>query len=234
MVSLTACIVPAVSAALTKKDKVGAGKIAESALRVGALLALPAGVGLAVLAGPIIQLLYPETNQEVGTHCLLVLGIASIFVCIMLLCNAILQANGRAALPIWFIAIGSAIKLAVNFILVQVPAIGIEGAPVGTLACFAIVSILELLAIKRVTPHPPKYLRVFVKPTLAAAIMGAAAWGCYGLLSGRLGNTLAVAGAIVVAVVIYALLVVVLRIVSRDDLSLMPKGEKIARLLHIR
>lgn len=234
MVSLTACIVPAVSAALTKKDKVGAGKIAESALRVGALLALPAGVGLAVLAGPIIQLLYPETNQEVGTHCLLVLGIASIFVCIMLLCNAILQANGRAALPIWFIAIGSAIKLAVNFILVQVPAIGIEGAPVGTLACFAIVSILELLAIKRVTPHPPKYLRVFVKPTLAAALMGAAAWGCYGLLSGHLGNTLAVAGAIVVAVVIYALLVVVLRIVSRDDLSLMPKGEKIARLLHIR
>ena len=73
-----------------------------------------------------------------------------------------------------------------------------------------------------------------MKPTLAAALMGAAAWGCYGLLSGHLGNTLAVAGAIVVAVVIYALLVVVLRIVSRDDLSLMPKGEKIARLLHIR
>ena len=83
MVSLTACIVPAVSAALTKKDKVGAGKIAESALRVGAMLALPAGIGLTVLAGPIIQLLYPETNQEVGTQCLMVLGIASIFVCII-------------------------------------------------------------------------------------------------------------------------------------------------------
>ena len=104
MVSLTACIVPAVSAALTKKDKIGAGKIAESALRVGALLALPAGVGLAVLSGPIIQMLYPETNQEIASHCLMVLGIASAFVCMMLLCNAILQANGRAALPIWFIA----------------------------------------------------------------------------------------------------------------------------------
>lgn len=93
MVSLTACIVPAVSAALTRKDKLGAGKIAESALRVGALLALPAGVGLAVLSGPIIQMLYPETNQEVASHCLLVLGIASAFVCMMLLCNAILQAQ---------------------------------------------------------------------------------------------------------------------------------------------
>ena len=109
MVSLTACIVPAVSAALTKKDKVGAGKIAESALRVGAMLALPAGIGLTVLAGPIIQLLYPETNQEVGTQCLMVLGIASIFVCIMLLCNAILQASGFVNLPIVIMVAGCAV-----------------------------------------------------------------------------------------------------------------------------
>ena len=234
MVSLTACIVPAVSAALTKKDKVGAGKIAESALRVGAMLALPAGIGLTVLAGPIIQLLYPETNQEVGTQCLMVLGIASIFVCIMLLCNAILQANGRTALPIWFIAIGSAIKLGVNFVLVQMPSVGIKGAPVGTLVCFGVVSVLELAAIKRVTPHPPKYLRVFGKAAVAAVLMGAAAWASYGLLSGHFGNTLSVAGAILVGCVVYVILVVALRVVSKDDLSLMPKGEKIAKLLRIR
>lgn len=85
-------------------------------------------MGLTVLAGPIIQLLFPETNQEVASACMRILGIASIFVCIMLLCNAILQANGRAALPIWFIAIGSAAKLAVNFCLVQTPSVGIKGA----------------------------------------------------------------------------------------------------------
>ena len=234
MVSLTACIVPAVSAALTRKDTLGAGKIAESALRVGALLALPAGVGLAVLSGPIIQMLYPETNQEVASHCLLVLGIASAFVCMMLLCNAILQASGRAALPIWFIAIGSAIKLGVNFLLVQLPSVGIKGAPMGTLVCFALVSVMELVAIKRVTPHPPKYLRVFVKPALAAALMGAAVWAGYGLLHRFLGNTMAVAGSIVLGGLVYGVLVLVLRIVSRDDLSLMPKGDKIAKLLHIR
>lgn len=234
MVSLTACIVPAVSAALTKKDTLGAGKIAESALRVGALLALPAGVGLSVLSAPIIQMLYPETNQEVASHCLFLLGIASIFVCMMLLCNAILQANGRAALPIWFIAISSAVKLLVNFVLVQLPAVGIKGAPMGTLVCFALVSVMELVAIKKVTPHPPRYLRVFVKPIIAAVIMGAAAWAAYGLLSNTFGNTLSVAGAIVVGCVVYAVLVVVLRIVSRDDLSLMPKGDKIAKLLRIK
>ena len=234
MVSLTACIVPAVSAALTRKDTLGAGKIAESALRVGALLALPAGVGLSVLSAPIIQMLYPETNQEVASHCLFLLGIASIFVCMMLLCNAILQANGRAALPIWFIAISSAVKLLVNFVLVQLPAVGIKGAPMGTLVCFVLVAVLELIAIKRVTPHPPRYLRVFVKPTIAAVLMGAAAWAAYGLLSTHLSNALAVVGAIVIACLVYAVLVLALRIVSREDLSLMPKGDKIAKLLRIR
>lgn len=63
-----------------------------------------------------------------------------------------------AALPIWFIAIGSATKLAVNFVLVQIPSVGIKGAPMGTLVCFALVSVMELVAIKKVTPHPPKYL----------------------------------------------------------------------------
>lgn len=234
MVSLTACIVPAVSAALTTKDKLGAGKVAESALRVGAMLAIPAGVGLAALSGSIIQLLYPETNQEVASACMFILGIASIFVCIMLLCNAILQANGRASLPILFIAIGSVLKLMVNFCLVQQPSVGIKGAPIGTLVCFSLVAVMELAAIKKVTPYPPKYLRVFVKPLIAALAMGAAAWASYGLFAARLGNTLAVCGAIVVGVVIYGVLVILLRAVSKDDLSLMPKGDKIAKLLRIK
>jgi stage V sporulation protein B len=112
--------------------------------------------------------------------------------------------------------------------------VGIKGAPVGTLVCFTLVAVLELIAIKRVTPYPPKYLRVFLKPAIAAGVMGAAAWASYGILSGHLGNTLSVAGAIVVAGVVYLALVLVLRIVSKDDLSLMPKGEKIARILRIK
>lgn len=231
MVSLTACIVPAIAACLTRKDRRGAGRIAESALRVGFLLACPAGVGLAVLSGPIIHLIYPETNQEVASHCLFLLGIASVFVCMMLLCNAVLQANNRAALPIWFIALGSALKLGVNFVLVQT--IGIKGAPTGTLVCFSMVSILELLAIKRVTKYPPRYSRVFAKPAIASVVMGAAVWASNGLLTRLVGPNLAVVGAIVVGCLIYGALVLVLHIVSRSDLELMPKGDKIARLLHI-
>ena len=64
--------------------------------------------------------------------------------------------------------------------------------------------------------------------------MGAAAWAGYGLLSPALGSTLGVLGAIVVGGIVYAVLVLVLKMVSKDDLALMPKGDKIARLLHIK
>ena len=49
----------------------------------------------------------------------------------------------------------------------------------------------------------------------------------------RTGNALMTLGAIGVAVVIYAVLVIALRAISRDDLALMPKGDKIARLLRL-
>ena len=49
----------------------------------------------------------------------------------------------------------------------------------------------------------------------------------------RTGNALLTLGAIGVAVVVYGVLVVALRAISRDDLSLMPKGDKIARLLRL-
>lgn len=239
MVSLTACIVPAVSAALTKKDKIGAGKIAESALRVGALLALPAGVGLAVLSGPIIQMLYPETNQEIASHCLMVLGIASAFVCIQVVAASILQANGIVNLPIITVAIGGVVKILVNYTLVGDPRIMIIGAPVGTLCCFAVVSVLNLIIIKRSIPNPPRYGVVFFKPLIAAAVMAGAAWAGHGLfarfLSGSfVKSALATLLAIVVGAAVYLIMVLILHVISKEDLELMPKGEKIAKILHIK
>ena len=223
MVSLTACIVPAISACLTKKDRLGSGKIAESALRVGAMLALPAGVGLAVLAGPIIQLLFPETNQEVASACMRILGIASIFVCIMLLCNAILRPTaGQAAHLVYRHRqrgqAGGELLPGAN------PSVGIKGAPVDDPGVLCAGGGDGAGCHQAGYPYPPNISGSSLRPPWPPWSWGAAAWAGYGLLASRLGNTLAVAGAIVVGGIVYVVLVLVLRVVSRDDLSLMPKG----------
>ena len=234
MVPLTACIIPAVSAALARRDRREAQKVSESALRVGLLLALPMGMGLCALGGPIMGLLFPRIDTAVAGPLLSTLGIASIFVALQLLCNSILQANGMVNLPIVAVVIGGLVKIAVNYTLVGNPAIRINGAPVGTLCCFLVVDILEMLIIRRAVPQPPSFLRALLKPLAAALVMAAAAWASYGLLNRFLGNALSTVGAIGVGVIIYLILVLALRAISPDDLALMPKGDKIAKILKIQ
>lgn len=240
MVPFTACIVPAVSACIARRDRLGAHRTTESAMRISALIALPCGFGLFALGTPIIQLLtVGNVDETIAGPLLSILGIASFFVCIQVVASAILQANGIINLPIITMIIGGVAKVIVSYTLVGNPKYMIFGAPVGTLTCFVVVSVLNLLIIKRLVPQPPRLMAVFVKPVIASALMAAAAWGCHGVLArvfhgSFLMNTVAVGGAILAGVVVYVILIVALRVLSKEDMEMMPKGDKIAKLLHIR
>ena len=249
MAAITASVIPAVSAALARRDRRGAARITGSALRITALLSFPMGVGLFVLGTPIIRLLFPKLNVAVAGPLLSTLGIATPFVCMVLVCNSVLQAHGFINLPVIVMVLGGIVKIVNNYNLVG--AIGIAGAPVGNILCFGLALVLDLVVITRVIPNRPRLLPIFAKPAVASAVMGGAAWAVYGLLSrilsseqvdqagqtvravSRIGNAAGIFLAIAVAGVVYLVLVIALRAISRDDLALMPKGDKLARLLRL-
>ena len=249
MAAITASVIPAVSAALARRDRRGAARITGSALRITALLSFPMGVGLFVLGTPIIRLLFPKLNVAVAGPLLSTLGIATPFVCMVLVCNSVLQAHGFINLPVIVMVLGGIVKIVNNYNLVG--AIGIAGAPVGNILCFGLALVLDLVVITRVIPNRPRLLPIFAKPAIASAVMGGAAWAVYGLLSrilsseqvdqagqtvravSRMGNAAGIFLSIAVAGVVYLVLVIALRAISRDDLALMPKGDKLARLLRL-
>ena len=238
MAAITAAVIPAVSGTLARRDRKGAARVAGSALRISALLAFPMGVGLYVLGEPIMALIFPSLTSQLAGPLLSTLGLATVFVCMMLVCNSILQAYGFVNLPVIIMLAGGVIKIVLNYNVVVLPQVGIYGAPLGNIFCFALCLILDLTVMARVIPGRPKYIPLFAKPAAAAAVMGLGAWAVHGLLAkllaaNRLGNAVATLAAIVVAVVIYGVLVIVLRAITKEDLSLMPKGEKIARILHL-
>lgn len=238
MAAITAAVIPAVSGTLARRDRKGAARVAGSALRISALLAFPMGVGLYVLGEPIMALIFPSLTSQLAGPLLSTLGLATVFVCMMLVCNSILQAYGFVNLPVIIMLAGGVIKIVLNYNVVVLPQVGIYGAPLGNIFCFALCLILDLIVMARVIPGRPKYIPLFAKPAAAAAVMGLGAWAVHGLLAkllaaNRLGNAVATLAAIVVAVVIYGVLVIVLRAITKEDLSLMPKGEKIARILHL-
>ena len=238
MAAITAAVIPAVSGTLARRDRKGAARVAGSALRISALLAFPMGVGLYVLGEPIMALIFPSLTSQLAGPLLSTLGLATVFVCMMLVCNSILQAYGFVNLPVVIMLAGGVIKIVLNYNVVVLPQVGIYGAPLGNIFCFALCLILDLIVMARVIPGRSKYIPLFAKPAAAAAVMGLGAWAVHGLLAkllaaNRLGNAVATLAAIVVAVAIYGVLVIVLRAITKEDLSLMPKGEKIARILHL-
>ena len=240
MVPLTACIVPGVSACIARRDGLGAQRTTESAMRISAMIALPCAAGLFVLGSPIMHLLTGgEVDVTIAGPLLSILGIASLFVCIQVVAASILQANGIVILPIVTMVIGGVAKILVSYTLVGNPRMMIFGAPMGTLTCFVIVGVLNLLIIKWKVPHPPRYFVVFCKPLVASVLMGGAVWAAHGLLArvftgSFLMSAVATAGAILVGVVVYAILILALRTLTREDMEMMPGGKKLAKILHIR
>ena len=226
------------TAALTVKNLSGARHTEESAVRTMALITMPCAVGLAVLSEPIIRLLasnYGAESVATATPILMYLGIAVIFNSTVLLFNAIMQAHGDVTTPVVNMLIGGIVKVIVNYILVGIPALNIVGAAIGTVICYLTITILDLIAMRKTVTTRPVIFRNIVRPGLAALLMGAATVLSYRVLARLVSsNTVACLGALVIAVIAYAILVLALQCITYEDCMLFPKGEKIAKILHIK
>ena len=236
---LTISIVPAISGAIARKDRRSAAKVSEDSMRISAVIAVPMGVGLAVLAEPIMHVLYPGSHLS-GPRLLAVMGIASFFVCLVLMENAILQASGKEKLTMMTLILGGLVKIAVNWFLVAQRSINIHGAPIGTLASYCVMAVLDYVFLCRTLSYRPKLNTILLKPVVGSALMGAAAWGSYGVLDyllpihGRLHTLVCMFLAIVLAVAVYLILTITMRMITKEDMALIPGGDKIAGLLRMQ
>ena len=236
---LTVSIVPAIAAEIVKKNNSGAAKISEDSMRISMALALPMGVGLAVLSEPIMNVLYP-TAHESGGMLLCLLGIASVFVCFSLMSTAVLQASGSEKLTVYSIIAGGVVKIIVNWFLVAMPQVNIYGAPIGTICCYITMCVMNLVFIRRSIKSPISMRSIFLRPLLPTIIMGAVAFAVYYgamLVLPAERSLFVLAGmcvSIVAAVIVYAVSVIKLRAITAEDMELIPKGDKIAKLLKMK
>lgn len=244
VVPLSVSVIPAVSAYIAHKNYKSASTVTAAAIKICVLMGLPMAAGMSVLAHPIVAVLYPGTHPE-GPASLAILGVASFFVCLTMMTNSILQAYGHELVPVVTMPIGGVVKIILNWVLISDPAIGVRGAAWSSIVCYLLICAINIAFICLRVPERPRMLRIFVKPVIAVLIMSAAAWlsfrglsallGMVGLdMMGRLGQLIALAGAIVVAVIVYFLAILLLKAISREELELVPKGDKLAKLLKIR
>ncbi len=242
IVPITVSVIPAITANLTLGKDQELRQTEESAARITGLLSLPCSIGLVVLAGPVMGLLFGYTGEQLqlATTLMATLGVSIFLYAVIQYTNAMLQSHGYAHVPVIHMLICGAMKLAVVYVLVGNPYIGILGAPLGMILCYVCIGVLNLIAARRLIPQRPALIKNLLRAFLPAVIMGVAVYGVYWGLSQLLGTDggrgvqlVLCAVPIGVGVVVYAFMAVAFRSITKEDCYLLPKGEKLAKLLHL-
>lgn len=211
---------PSISGSFAKGDAAAVCRQVNMVLNMTLLFALPAGLGLSVLSEPILTLLYPGRGAEVAVAAPLLsqLGVAAIFVAVSMPVNSMLQAIGKAKLPVKLMLWGAGFKLALNLLLIPNPALHINGAPWGSLACYLLLAVAGLRVLFQTTGARPQWKKW---GKLLAASLGCAgcAKGGYWLLSGVCSPSFSTVVSILIAAGVYLCLLQLFGMFSQKELG---------------
>lgn len=230
--ALSSAIIPSVIRSVTAGDRRGTIKKLESSMRLTMIIAIPAGMGLSVLAEPIIKMLFGAELINESTNIMRFAVLTVVFYSMSTISNAFLQGIDKMHMPI----INSAIAIVIHYI-VLIGGLFVAGPSIyvvviaDMLYAFA-VCLLNSSAVYKFIRYRQEILKTFVLPLVSAAIMGAVSIGVYYLLYTFTGmNILACLVAILVAVIVYALSLLLVRGIGEDEICMLPKGRSIANVL---
>lgn len=217
-------ILPNLSEAFAAGDKVRVRECAEKSLFATALIAFPSGVGISVLSGRILKVLFPLKGLETSlcTLSLSVLGIGVVFLCLSSTVFAALQAAGRPELPVKLMLLGVAVKLTGNLLLVRIPELNTAGAAVSTLLCYAVICIPAVNILIKITDTDKNYIYgIFCKICYSSLLCGAGALIAEKMLPHTLGNVLILFISILIGVIFYIISTFLLGIFTKSTLKLL-------------
>ena len=235
ILSIGISVLPAVSAAFAVKHQERLQTTVNTAVKLCSLVAMPCAFGMMALSGPILDLLFSdEKGIAIATPLLAYLGAAFFFMCCAAIFSPLLQAVGRASIPVINTAIAIGVKILCNYILVAIPEIGINGAAISNIVLYVVLFALNLIALRRITKVRTDIKSVYIKPLIGGALCGLTAWCVYALLGDRLGNSIATVVAIGLAAIVYFAFILFSKTIKKDDVEFLPKAKKIEKILEKR
>ncbi len=237
VLSLALCmsLVPAISEARAEKNPLEVGKRSAMGFKLAVLIGLPSAIGMFLLAEPIISMLYSAglsaAELEVGAQLLKISAIGVLFLTLLQTMTGVLQGAGKVHIPLINLAVGASVKVILSLILIGIPSLNINGAAIGTAACYGIASMLNVLAVIRVAKPKIQLISGVIMPLLSSAAMGLVVYLMHNSLSSSLGNTTATIISIAGAMLVYLILLFITGAIKSEDMEFIPGGSTITRLM---
>lgn len=236
--AMASSTIPALIRAKTNKDRREMKRKTEQAVRFVMVICIPCAVGLAVLAEPILTMLFGARAHTSLSALLLQTGTLSVVLYgLSTLTNGILQGMDKMSLPVIHAAISLVLHVILLVILLLVTDMNIHAVVWANIFFALLMCILNSRSIARYMRYKQEVVRTFLIPLAASAVMGAAAFGCYkGLMILVKQNTIATLFSCMIAVVVYGIALLLLKGLTEEELKGFPKGRtlvQIAKKLHL-
>lgn len=238
--ALSSSLIPALTRAVAGRNRKEKLERIAASIRFSLLIAIPAAVGITVLAKPVCNLLFVSEDNTMLIRLTMAGSLAVVFYSLSTVSNAILQGLNRLDVPIRHALAALVIHVAVLEVFLMVFKMGIYSVVFANIVFALVMCLLNGHSIARYVRYRQEYKKTVILPSLCSILMGAAAYGVYrgvysllpvSMLRGRLGMAIVVMPSVAVAILVYALLLVRLKAVDREELKAMPGGRKLVRIL---
>lgn len=232
--AVAVAMVPAIAAAYRLRNRAEIDENINLGMRISMIIGMPCAAGMIALAEPILLLLFSSEAASAisAAPTLMVMCLGVPLMTLLQTTNGILQGVNRQVLPMKNLAIGAVAKIILTYVLVAIPSLNIKGAAIGSVFVYGIALILNLRDMKRYTKVKVDFMLTYIKPTAASVIMGVCAFASYKILFGALGsNSLATLGAVVVGVIVYGVLILATKAITKEEIGRLPKGGKLVKIL---
>lgn len=223
--AMCSSIVPVLTQLMVREEYARAKEKIGQAMRFTMIVAFPSAVGLAVLARPIISLLF-KGEVDMAVDMLHIGSVSVVFFAVSTLTNGVLQGINRMKVPVRNAAISLAIHVVVLYAALQF-GMGINAVIYANILFAAVVCVLNALAIRKYLRYNQELVRTFAIPAVASAVMGIVIGLLNMLLSKAAGNAVTVFVGIGVGAVVYFVVLILLKGINERDLKSMPGGRTI-------
>ncbi|MBQ8597389.1 MAG: polysaccharide biosynthesis protein [Lachnospiraceae bacterium] len=231
--AMATALIPGISSDFAKKDFAGAREKVAKSVKVTMLIAIPAAVGLGVLAKPIMKVIFHQPESlDLSSALLSMLAVSVVLYSLSTLTQAVLQSVGRMNIPIINAAVSIVIHAVVMVVMMRYlnEEYSLYYYILTTVLYALLLCVFNGISVRRSIDYRQEVKKTFLLPALAAAVMGAAAFGVYqGLYYLIKINIIALFVAIGIACMIYFVLIIKLGAVTESELRSMPKGHLLVK-----
>ncbi len=233
--SMASSMIPAAVSAFTQKDDQTLNANILSGIKFNMIIAFPCAIGYMVLGQPIIRLLFPSSDYVLGGYLMLSGSFAVVFYAISNVTGGALQSIDKMSLPV----IHSAISLVIHVIILagflRFTNVGIFALIIGNVTFPIVVSVLNIMALYRYLHHfHMDFMKTFFIPLSASLWMAIVSFLCFfsfrklfSLCTGDyVANALSLMITLLVAVVMYFVVFLLLKGMTKEEMYQFPMGRK--------